>query len=265
MDGISGSLFCSEELHWEETATIQTPMIMVPSPKEPVPSDRIAYLDDACTKMDTCVACLDNENSCAWINGTCQDDCRNGNTEAACYTEALYPQLGDDQICHLAGDYRSSTDSVDDSDSLEETLPCGNMTNCLSCLDNDNNCVWSAGSCHNSCYEIADASCYSEGNFPEFEEIDICRMAEAEDINSKICDGVTGCEECTSTSMLDGNTCTWHVAEHNSSITWCSSEECDMWDNCGSKTCAVSSASGGIRGGKSQKKPHGPFGWLAFP
>ncbi|CAB9530156.1 expressed unknown protein [Seminavis robusta] len=87
-----------------------------------------------CSQMTHCSDCLENDNSCAWIGGSCEVSC-DAIADAACYSESTFPEMDEEQICWM---YR--TEEANEA-------RCGAQTNCGDCtitqkLGSSDSCTW---------------------------------------------------------------------------------------------------------------------------
>jgi uncharacterized protein YodC (DUF2158 family) len=195
-----------------------------------------------CEANSTCGECL--EHGCAWALGGCLESC-DGIADAACYSNATFPNLNETEICEIAfteyeiASFCSALTNC--STCVATTKPdrsgacewyalsgyCGsgscNVGGCGSqiCDQNDGSincgnstncgdclgtgCAWIAGSCLESCYIIADAACYSPEMFPGNTSAEICKIASDDQADSVLCDVQTGCGTCTSSVLSDGS------------------------------------------------------------
>ena len=148
---------------------------------------------NTCSLATNCTSCTDTlqlgGTACKWYDdGSGQAWCGNGECD-------MWGNCGMSECPRVA--------NGDGSNSLDDALeyaPCSNMTNCLDCLDNENNCGWAAGSCHDPSHLLADASYYIEANFPGMEKETICTIADTDARNQELCSATT-CSDCTNTAM----------------------------------------------------------------
>lgn len=181
----------------------------------------------------TSVVLSDGISTCRWFpsSGTFAGTCCTGDF-------CDFPGLGGTFTCE------------DDENNETPPIPsCDMISTCSECLDST--CAWAAGSCIQSCIDIADAACYTIRPTPVNSTTSastsqqICAIADAEDTDTDLCIKQLDCSTCTAT-VLSSNAsekCEWYEMKADgsdmSSIAYCGTgKSCDMNGVCGSSTCS---------------------------
>ena len=99
---------------------------------------------------------------------------------------------------------------------------CAEMgSNCISCLNSG--CTFEENTCvSTACDRAAGGLCYSEATNPGWTVNAVCKLAEKEAIDAKICSQPKNCQQCTSQFTAFGlETCTWYADGSNGNGGWC--------------------------------------------
>jgi hypothetical protein len=234
-------------------------------------SDCPAQLN-GCAANQSCEQCLGN--SCVWTVGMCMEACdiadvacyepgsENGATCAAATKEAA-----DSAICSELDDCANCTatplsdNGVDrcqwfsaandtgngycgiggcdmngicgSSNCLIQQKGCGANQSCEACLERS--CVWTVGTCRESC-NVQDVACWELGNNDTAVK---CAAATKEIADSAICSPLVGCANCTAASLSNGTgTCEWYPVNNTNASGYCGIGGCDLNGVCGVRTCS---------------------------
>lgn len=214
----------------------------------------------------SCTDCLETEGCGSWQEeGGCASECLIA--DASCFTVDTFPNLTVQNTCQAAADQAADAtlcaEKTTCSDCTSTTMTDGNTTcqwftdgsycasacdmngcgdtecisddtcflgTCEECLDAPN-CTWQEqGGCAPTCM-IQDVSCFTIDTFPGLNASETCQVAADQASDSTLCAGKTGCADCTSTTLSDGNTtCQWF-----NNGNYCANG-CDM-NGCGVAQC----------------------------
>ncbi|CAB9514322.1 expressed unknown protein [Seminavis robusta] len=228
-----------------------------------IPVDGIcqeAFVDEEdhrlCSDHDSCSTCTstlksDGKTPCQWY--TDEESGMNWCGTGGC---DFLGRCGADTCNEPSPRSKTLAQSVQKLVEKPKSTSCQALASCSDCMASSGGCAWVAGSCQDSCDEIADAACYTLSAFPSMVADDICFMAKEEVYNQQHCGGAGNCLDCTNTVMADGESkCSWFTDEQNNG--WCGTPGCDMNGICGSSDssiCADPLIKNGNAKGESHKK-----------
>jgi hypothetical protein len=119
------------------------------------------------------------------------------------------------------------------SNCLIQQKGCGANQSCEACLERS--CVWTVGTCRESC-NVQDVACWELGNNDTAVK---CAAATKEIADSAICSPLVGCANCTAASLSNGTgTCEWYPVNNTNASGYCGIGGCDLNGVCGVRTCS---------------------------